>query len=137
MTEEKLTNLGLLLFRVTLGIVFVAHGYLKVFTFGIPHAIEVFEAHTVWHINMIPGWFAPPAAVIEWLGGIMLILGVKHAGLCHFWPLLPLAPVPCISKMGGITPANQTVVGNTESSCLFVALLFIFLDRENIHCRPF
>ena len=25
--------------------------------------MEVFEAHTVWHINMIPGWFAPPGAV--------------------------------------------------------------------------
>ncbi len=77
MTEEKLTNLGLLVFRMSLGTVFIAHGYLKVFTFGLSHAMEVFEAHTVWHINMIPGWFAPPAALIEWVGGIMLILGVK------------------------------------------------------------
>jgi putative oxidoreductase len=77
MTEEKLTNLGLLIFRVSLGLIFIAHGFLKVFTFGIPHAMVVFEAHTVWHINMIPGWFAIPAAIIEWGGGIMLILGVK------------------------------------------------------------
>jgi len=77
MTEEKLTNLGLLIFRVSLGIIFIAHGFLKVFTFGIPHAMVVFEAHTVWYINMIPGWFAIPAAIIEWGGGIMLILGVK------------------------------------------------------------
>lgn len=77
MTQEKMTDLGLLIFRVSLGIIFVAHGYLKVFTFGIERATQVFEAHTVWHINMIPGWFAPPAAVIEWVGGIMLILGIK------------------------------------------------------------
>jgi putative oxidoreductase len=77
MSEEKLTNLGLLILRVSLGIVFIAHGYLKVFTFGIPHGMEVFEAHTVWHINMIPGWFIIPAAIVEWVGGIMLILGVK------------------------------------------------------------
>ncbi len=70
MTEEKQLNVGLLILRVTLGIVFIAHGYLKVFTFGIRHAMEVFEAHTIWHINMIPGWFAPAAAVIEWTGGI-------------------------------------------------------------------
>lgn len=77
MNEEKQKNLGLLIFRVSLGIIFVAHGFLKVFTFGIPRAMEVFEAHTIWHINMVPGWFAPPAAVIEWVGGIMLILGLK------------------------------------------------------------
>ena len=77
MTEEKQLDFGLLILRVSLGITFIAHGYLKVFTFGIKHAMEVFEAHTVWHINMIPGWFAPPAAVIEWVGGILLILGVK------------------------------------------------------------
>ena len=37
--------------RVSLGIVFIAHGYLKVFTFGMERAMEVFEAHTVWHIK--------------------------------------------------------------------------------------
>ena len=77
MTEEKQLDVGLLIFRVSLGIVFIAHGYLKVFTFGMKHAMEVFEAHTVWHINLIPGWLAPPAAVIEWVGGILLILGLK------------------------------------------------------------
>jgi len=77
MTEEKRLNIGLLILRVSLATVFIAHGYLKVFTFGIKHAMEVFEAHTILHVNLIPGWFAPPAAVIEWVGGILLILGVK------------------------------------------------------------
>jgi uncharacterized membrane protein YphA (DoxX/SURF4 family) len=35
------------------------------------------EAHTVWHINMIPGWFAVPSAVIEWVGGLQLVLGLR------------------------------------------------------------
>ena len=77
MNEETKRDVGLLILRVSLGIVFIAHGFLKVFTFGIERAITVFEAHTVWHINMIPGWFALPAAAIEWVGGILLILGVK------------------------------------------------------------
>jgi len=77
MIEEKQHDIGLLLLRVSLGVVFIAHGYLKVFTFGINNAMNVFEAHTVLHINMIPGWFAPLAAVIEWVGGILLILGLK------------------------------------------------------------
>lgn len=84
MTQQEKTNLGLLILRVTLGIVFIAHGYLKVFTFGIPHGMEVFEAHTVWHINMIPGWFVIPAAIIEWVGGTMLILGYKARWVLPF-----------------------------------------------------
>ena len=74
MTKEKQLDVGLLVLRVSLGIIFIAHGYLKVFTFGLKHAMEVFEAHTVWHINMIPGWVALPSAAIEWVGGILLIL---------------------------------------------------------------
>ena len=77
MNENNQHDLGLLVLRVSLGLVFIAHGWLKVFTFGLGRAINVFEAHTIWHINMIPGWFAPPAAFIEWVGGIMLILGLK------------------------------------------------------------
>lgn len=77
MTTEQQREVGLLILRVSLGIIFIAHGYLKVFTFGMKHAMEVFEAHTVWHINLIPGWFAVPAAAIEWVGGILLILGVR------------------------------------------------------------
>lgn len=77
MNEEKNNDLGLLILRVSLGIVFLAHGWLKVFTFGLDRGYQVFEAHTIWHINLIPGWFIYPAAAIEWIGGIMLILGLK------------------------------------------------------------
>lgn len=77
MTNNKNTDLGLLILRVSLGIVFLAHGYLKVFVFGLDRGFDVFEAHTVWNINMIPGWFVYPAAFIEWVGGFMLIFGYK------------------------------------------------------------
>ena len=33
MTKAKQHDIGLLVLRVSLGIVFIAHGYLKVFTF--------------------------------------------------------------------------------------------------------
>ncbi|MDB4512094.1 DoxX family protein [Arenicella sp.] len=77
MIKDNNTDLGLLILRVSLGIVFLAHGYLKVFVFGLDRGYGVFEAHTVWHINMIPGWFIYPAALIEWVGGFMLIFGYK------------------------------------------------------------
>jgi len=71
MTEEKFADLGKLILRVGLGIVFIAHGQLKVFTFGLAHASEVFIGHG------IPGWFAGPTAFVEIVGGTMLILGLK------------------------------------------------------------
>ncbi|MDH3747278.1 MAG: DoxX family protein [Gammaproteobacteria bacterium] len=70
MTEEKLSDLGSLILRVGLGIVFIAHGSLKVFVFGLPRAVEVFAGHGV------PGWSAYPVAAIELIGGTMLILGL-------------------------------------------------------------
>ena len=77
MNENKQLDLGLLILRASLGIVFLAHGYLKVFTFGLEYGMAKFEEHTIWHINLVPGWLVVPTAAIEWVGGIMLILGVK------------------------------------------------------------
>lgn len=49
---------------------FIVHGQLKVFVFGLPHAAEVFVGHG------LPGWTVYPAAAIELVGGTMLILGI-------------------------------------------------------------
>lgn len=70
MTEDKLPDFGRLILRVGLGIVFIAHGQLKVFVFGLSHAAEVFIGHG------LPGWTVYPAAAIELVGGTMLILGI-------------------------------------------------------------
>jgi putative oxidoreductase len=77
MSEQKLTDIGLLLLRVSLGIVFLAHGYLKVFVFGLEHGAVVFANHTVWGYHLTPGWFVYPAAFVELVGGTMLLTGFK------------------------------------------------------------
>ena len=77
MPENNRLDLGLLVLRVSLAVVFLAHGWLKVFTFGMEFAMAKFEEHTVLGVNLVPGWFAPPAAVIEFVGGFMLLLGVR------------------------------------------------------------
>ena len=87
MTDEKLADLGALILRVGLGIVFIAHGQLKVLVFGLDRAVEVFTGHGV------PGWTAYPVAFIEIVGGTMLILGL---GTRLVTPLLF-----CIAFMAG------------------------------------
>lgn len=70
MTEKRLADFGALILRTGLGIVFIAHGQLKVLVFGLPHAAEVFISHGV------PGWTVYPVAFIEIAGGTLLILGL-------------------------------------------------------------
>jgi putative oxidoreductase len=73
---EKLKPLALLLLRVGLGIIFVFHGYPKLFT----HTRETMQA--MGHMGF-PGYFAYVAGVIEFFGGLMLIAGLftRVAGL--------------------------------------------------------
>ena len=70
MNQEKLSGIGLLIIRAGLGIVFMAHGYLKIFVFTLPGAAQNF-------VNFgIPGWTAYPVAFIELIGGALLVLGL-------------------------------------------------------------
>ena len=70
MIQDIFTSLGLLILRTGLGIVFMAHGYLKIFVFTLPNAAQNF-------INFgIPGWTAYPVAFIELVGGFLLVIGL-------------------------------------------------------------
>ena len=73
---EKLKPLALLLLRVALGIIFVYHGYPKLFW----HTRETMQAFS--HMGF-PRYFAYISGVIEFFGGCMLVLGLfaRIAGL--------------------------------------------------------
>jgi putative oxidoreductase len=74
---ERLQPLGLLVLRLVLGAVMIAHGYTKVFG-GMPHFVE-----TVRGIHL-PGWLAYLSAASEFGGGILLIAGffTRFVALC-------------------------------------------------------
>lgn len=70
MDQKALTSFGLLVLRVGLGCVFMAHGHLKIFVFTLPNAAQNF-------VNFgIPGWTVYPVAFIELVGGALLVLGL-------------------------------------------------------------
>lgn len=71
-----------LLLRLGLGIMFVAHGLLKITVFTLPGTVAFFEQVG------FPGWTAYPVAFAETLGGILLIAGVGVR-----WVSLALLPV--------------------------------------------
>lgn len=62
-------EIGALLLRIALGIVFLAHGSAK-FQGGIENIVGWFASIG------LPGWFAYVVATIELVGGIALILGI-------------------------------------------------------------
>lgn len=86
MSKSKLTDRGAdyaaLVLRVSLGIMFIAHGLLKVFVFTLPGTVQFFETVGV------PGFLAYVVAVLEVGGGALLIVGVATR-----WVSLALAPV--------------------------------------------
>lgn len=73
---EKLKPLALLLLRLAVGIIFVYHGYPKLFT----HERETMQGFA--HMGF-PSYFAYIAGVLEFFGGFLLIAGLftRVAGL--------------------------------------------------------
>jgi|SRR5580704_6668934 putative oxidoreductase len=66
---EQLKPLGLLLLRGALGAIFIFHGYPKLFT-TTHQTMQFFE-----HVGL-PGYFVYIAGVLEFFGGIMLVVGL-------------------------------------------------------------
>lgn len=65
-------SLGFVILRLVVGIVFLAHGWQKVFVFGLHGVTGMFT-----HMGVpAPSISAPLIMLIEFLGGIALILGV-------------------------------------------------------------
>jgi putative oxidoreductase len=73
---------GIALLRVSLGLLFLSHGLLKVIVFTLPGAAQFFTTVGV------PGFMAAPVALAEILGGLLLM-----AGIYSRWVALGLFPI--------------------------------------------
>ena len=65
------TDVATLILRVSLGVMFVAHGLLKVMVFTLPGTVGFFESVG------FPGWMAYAVVAAEIGGGALLILGIE------------------------------------------------------------
>lgn len=71
MTRDDLTGYAVALLRISLGIIYLAHGVLlKPLTIGLPDVVGFFESLG------LPGWLAYVTVAAEAVGGTMLVLGI-------------------------------------------------------------
>lgn len=71
MIQERLTDYGVTLLRVSLGVMYLAHSIgLKLLTFGLAGTVGYFESIG------LPGWLAYVTFAAEVVGGAMLVLGI-------------------------------------------------------------
>jgi putative oxidoreductase len=72
MFTGKSQSLGLAVLRIVVGVVFLAHGYQKLFKFGIHGVAGMFG-----HIGIpLPLVFAVVVTLVEFVGGILLVTGL-------------------------------------------------------------
>jgi putative oxidoreductase len=83
MTEDQLRSYGVLLLRVALGMMFLAHSIVyMLLTLTLPETAKFFVSIG------LPAWLAYATLLAEALGGILLILGIQTR-----WVALVLSPI--------------------------------------------
>jgi putative oxidoreductase len=75
-------DIAALILRVSLGVMFIAHGLLKVMVFTLPGTAQYFESVG------FPGWMAYLVMAAEIGGGVLLITGIYTR-----WIALALIPI--------------------------------------------
>jgi len=118
---EKHKAKGFLILRLGIGVMFIYHGYPKVF--GGPEMwAQVGSATSFLGINFAPTLFGFAAAVAEFGGGICLITGFFFREACFFMLMtMIVASSMHLLKGDGLLKASHAI----EAGILFLSLMFI------------
>lgn len=119
--RNEYRDIGVLILRVGLGIMFILHGYPKMF--GGPDTwVQVGSAVEALGINFAPMFFGFMAGVAEFFGGIFLLLGL------FFTPsvvlMLCVMIVATASHLANGDPFSS-YSHSIELGIVFVSLLFV------------
>jgi uncharacterized membrane protein YphA (DoxX/SURF4 family) len=111
----KNTEIGALILRVSLGVIFFMHGLMK-FQGGLSDTAGFFD-----NIG-VPGFLAYPVAVIEAAGGILLILGLGTRVIAALFGMIMLGAI-FTAKLG------SEFIGGFELDVALLAMsIFLILS---------
>jgi len=117
----KYKNLGLLVIRIGLGIMFIYHGVPKL-AGGPEHWEKLGGAMNGVGIHYAPAFWGFMAAITETFGGLLLIIGLAFRPVCILLIInLTIAALMHFSKGGGLEAAAHAM----EDGIMFLGLLFI------------
>ena len=114
-------DFGLLIMRVGLGIMFIYHGYPKLF--GGVKGWEMLGTSTKYAgIHFLPVFWGLMAALVETVGGFLLIIGLAFRPVCLLLIInLVVAALSHFGKGGGLQDAAHAI----EDAITFTGLYFI------------
>lgn len=113
-------NFGLLIIRLGLGIMFIYHGFPKLV--GGPHKwAEIGKAIQVIGIHSWPVVWGFLAAVVEAIGGVLLIIGWSFRLVCLLLVINLVVAALVTYNSGGISDASHAI----EDAVVFAGLLFV------------
>lgn len=126
--KRQMRNIGLLLLRVGLGIMFMIHGYPKVF--GGPEMWSEVGAYLQSiGIDFAPMFFGFMAGIIEFFGGLFLLLGLFFVPSVLFLCFVML--VATATHLGAGDPFS-IYSHSIELAIVFLSLMFIGSGKYNL-----
>lgn len=112
MQNSQLNQYAALILRVSLGLMFIAHGLLKVLVFTLPTTVQFFDGVG------FPGWLAYPVVFIEISGGALLIAGIATRQLSVLFLTILLGAL-------WVHAGNGWVFSNPNGGWEYVAFLIV------------
>ncbi|MFK4761949.1 DoxX family protein [Microbacterium sp. ZW T5_45] len=130
------TSFGLLVLRVVVGIVFIAHGSQKIFEYTLPGTIGSFAGMGV----PLPEIAGPLVAFVELLGGILLLLGLLTRPVGILLAIDMLVALVLVHLSAGIWVADGgwefvAVLGAAALAVAFTGAGRFSLDRAVLRGR--
>ena len=130
MIDNRTAPYGALILRVSMGLLFLAHGALKIFVFTLAGTAQYFASLG------LPAWLGYAIIALEIFGGLALVLGIYARAVAIVFAVELLAAVVIVHAANGWLFTNQG--GGWEYPAFWaVALVALALLGDGAHAmRP-